>query len=83
MKAITNFCIIPNEELMKIIDFCGVMEVVENTETVQVKTIGGKCIEKKWSLYDTIIVTPKEIKFTNSPYPTQVIMTTEKYNKLI
>lgn len=82
MKPITDFCIIPNEELMKILDFCGVIGLVEISE-MEESIRGGKCVEKKWSLYDTIIVTPKEIKFTKSPYPTQTIMTTEKYNKLV
>lgn len=81
LLATVNFCTMPNDELMKIIDFCDLMEVIENSEMTQ-KIKGEECIEKKWEWYDTITVTPKEIRFAKSPYPSSVVMTAEKYAKL-
>jgi len=69
----------PNDELMKILDFCELMEVVKNSEMEQ-KIKGEECIEKKWDWYNTITVTPKEIKY--AAYFSSVVMTAEKYAKL-
>ena len=57
------------------------MEVVENSEMIQ-KIKGEECIEKKWEWYDTLTVTPKEIIFAKSPYPSYVAMSSERYAKL-
>ena len=81
LLATVNFCTMPNDELMKILDFCELMEVVENSE-MEKKIKGEECIEKKWQWYDTITVMPKEIRFAKSPYPSSVVMTAEKYAKL-
>ena len=80
LLATVNFCTMPNDELMKVLAFCGLMEVVENSE-MEKKIKGEECIEKKWEWYDTITVTPKEIRFAESPYPSSVVMTAEKYAK--
>jgi hypothetical protein len=79
--ADVNFCTMPDDELMKIFDLCEVMQVLDKTEMVQ-KIQGKECIEKRWEWYDTLVVTPKEIKFSTSPYPSQTIMTAERYVKL-
>ena len=79
--ADVNFCTMSDDELTKILDFCEVNEVVSKTEMVK-KIKGDECIEKRWEWYDTLVVTPKEIKFSTSPYPSQTIMTAERYLKL-
>jgi hypothetical protein len=81
LLATVNFCTMPNGELMKILEFCGLMEVVDNSDMEQ-KIKGEECIEKRWSWYNTITVTPKAIKYAVSPYPSSVVMTAERYAKL-
>lgn len=78
---IVNFCTMSNDELMAILDLCGLMNIVTNSDMTE-KIRGGVCIEKKWEWYDTIVVTPIEIRYTKSPYPPSVIMTSERYDKI-
>jgi hypothetical protein len=81
LLAAVNFCTMSHDELLKILDLCDATEVLSKTEMVQ-KIKGEECIEKRWEWYDTLVVTPKEIKFSTSPYPSQTIMTAEKYLKM-
>lgn len=83
LLASVNFCMMPHDELLRILDFCGVTNVVNQAEMVQkIKGDKNECIEKSWEYYDILVVTPKEIKYSTSPYPSQTIMTAEKYLKL-
>jgi hypothetical protein len=77
-----NFCTMPEEKLLMLIDYLGCTEVIKNSECVQ-KIKGDECIEKKWSWYDEVIVKPKEIFYAPDPYPGSVIFTVEKYAKLM
>lgn len=81
LLAAVNFCMMSENELIKILDFCDATEVLSKTEMVK-KIKGNECIEKRWEWYDTLVVTPKEITFSTSPYPSQKIMTAEKYLKM-
>ena len=63
-----NFCELPNDKLMLLIDFIGETEIIENSECVE-KFINGKCVEKRWSYYSELIVTvpiSKELPITMS-----------------
>jgi hypothetical protein len=83
LLAAVNFCTMPHDELINILDFCEVSNVINETEMIQkLKGDKNECIEKRWEWYDTLVVTPKEIKFSTSPYPSHTIMTAEKYLKL-
>jgi hypothetical protein len=76
-----NFCTMSHDELMKIFELCDVMAVVDKSEMVHTFR-DNNCIEKQWEYYDTLTVTPTEIKFSHSPYPSSIIMTAERYLKI-
>lgn len=76
-----DFCTMPDEKLLMLIDYLGHTEVTKNSECEQ-KIKGGKCIEKKWCWYDELIVTPKEIFFAPDPHPRRSSFTAENYAKL-
>lgn len=77
-----NFCTMPDEKLLLLIDYLGHIEVTKNSEC-ELKIKGGECIEKRWRWYDELIVTPKEIFFAPDPYPSRSSFTADKYAKLV
>ena len=81
MSQKINFCTIPETELMKIFEFCGVSETAQKSDISQTM-LNGVLIEKKYEHYDTITVTPDRIYFALDPYPRREIMNIEKYEQL-
>lgn len=76
-----NFCEIPHEELMRLLDYLDAFDdddIGSHEETYK----EGKCIKKKWVGWSEIIVYPKEIKAKTHPLPTQTLLTEEKYIKM-
>lgn len=76
-----NFCELPVEQLNKLFIYLDVTEILDNSECEELFK-SGKCIEKRWKWYDELIVKPKEILYSPSPYPTRVILTTDKFIKM-
>lgn len=81
LLSTVNFCTMSEDKLLKILDLCDALEVLSKTEMIQ-KIKEDECIEKRWEWYDTLVVMPKEITFSTSPYPSRTIMTAEKYLKM-
>lgn len=83
-KVVVNFCTMSDDELMKTLRFVGgdeVMEVIKKSEEEQ-KFKGGVCIERRWTYWHSVIVTPTEIFYQEDPYPKKSVMTADKYIKL-
>ena len=79
LLATVNFCSLPNEKLLQLIDLLGETEITQNTQCEE-KYIDGKCVEKRWNWYSRLIVTPDKI--TTSQYSSVVLLTAEKYMKM-
>lgn len=77
--ATVNFCTLPNEKLMQLLDFLGETEITQNSKCIE-KHIDGECIEKRWNWYSELIVTPKKI--TAIGHISVDILTAEKYAKM-
>jgi hypothetical protein len=76
-----NFCKWSNEKLMSLIDFLGLTEITTKTD-MESRFINDRCVQKKWSYYDELIVTPEEIRFAVDPYPSDVVFTAEQLVKM-
>lgn len=73
-----NFCELPHDQLIQIIDFLDEKIITEKSK-MQQTLIDNICVEKKWHLYGDLTVTPDKIIKTG--YRTETIMTSEKFSK--
>jgi hypothetical protein len=76
-----NFCEWSDEKLMKLIDFLGLMEITTKTD-MESRLVNNKCVQKKWSYYDELIVEPETIRFAVDPYPSSVVFSAEQFIKM-
>jgi len=77
-----DFCTMPQEKLVAILKYLEIDNILRESE---METIikNEEIIEKKWTWYDDLRVTPKTIYFSVDPYPAKIIFTTEKYAEMM
>jgi predicted metal-dependent TIM-barrel fold hydrolase len=80
LVAEVDFCNLEYNKLLKLLDFLGENEIIENTECVR-KYVNDKCVEIKWDWYTRLTVYPKKI--TASGYTSVDILTAEEYVKMM
>lgn len=74
-----NFCELPDDKLLQLIDFLGEKEITERSKMEQT-IIDNKCVKKKWDWYSQLTVYPDKI--TSCGHVTVTLITSEKFAKM-
>jgi len=76
---LVNFCELPHDKLIQLIDFLGEKEITEKSKMEQT-IIDNKCVKKKWDWYSQLTVYPDKI--TSCGHVTVTLITSEKFAKM-